>query len=337
MYSSPFHSTDITALRFLVTGGAGFIGSHIAEYLLKHRAGKVLVVDDLSTGREVNMDGFSSDPAFEFVKADVNDFDVMLELCEISDYVIHQAAIGSVPRSIDQPLLSHHSNATGFLSVLEACRRSSVRRLVYASSSSVYGDSAELPKREENTGRPKSPYAVTKVLDELYAGVYSRLHGLEVIGLRYFNIFGSRQYPRGPYAAAIPLFILAAIRGKSPTIFGDGDQSRDFTFVSNAVQANVLALFASEEACGEVYNVACGHAYSLNQVIGELENLTGHALKSVHKAEREGDIKHSMADIGKASKILNYHPDIQLKEGLKQTFEWYRDVYLKESSSSIGQ
>ena len=337
MYSEAFHTIDISTKKFLITGGAGFIGSHLTEYLMTHGAGKVVVLDNLVTGSERNIESYKDSPSFNFVLGDINDHELMLSLCRDSHYVLHQAALGSVPRSIENPLDSHQANATGFLSVLEACRVSGVKRLVYASSSSVYGDSAELPKKEENLGSPKSPYAITKLMDEQYAQLYSRLHGMEITGLRYFNIFGPRQNPNGPYAAAIPLFIIAALNGESIKIFGDGEQTRDFTFVANAVKANMLALFANTETCGKAYNVACGKQYSLNNVLDKISEINGVSIKATYLNEREGDIKHSKADISMIHRAMNFTPDIELEEGLRFSVEWYKKNAQNFSSSPIGQ
>ena len=326
MYESAFHNQDLSTRSFLVTGGAGFIGSHIVEYLIKYNAGKVLVVDDLSTGNKDNIVAFLKEGSFEFHQFDINETEKMTEVLQGIDYVMHQAALGSVPRSIEFPLATHHSNATGFLSVLEACRKAGTKRLIYASSSSVYGDSEILPKEESVIGNPKSPYAISKLMDEYYAQLYGRLHQMEIIGLRYFNIFGPRQNPEGPYAAAIPLFILAALNGERPRVFGDGNQTRDFTFVENAVQANIKALFADSEAVNKVFNIACGGQFSLNELLASIGHLHGQALNPEYLEKRTGDILHSNATIELASEHLDYHPFIQLEEGLKKTMEWYAMV-----------
>jgi len=340
MNEAIYHDTDLSSTRFLITGGAGFIGSHITEYLLHHGAGKVLVVDNLSTGNPKNIEPFSKYDNFDFHQEDVNDFDKVYSFCQQVDYVVHHAALGSVPRSIEDPQSTHHANATGFLSVLEASRKAKVKRLVYASSSSVYGDSEELPKTENHLGNPKSPYAITKLMNEQYARLYSRIHDMEIIGLRYFNIFGPKQNPSGPYAAAIPIFILAALKGETVNVYGDGNQSRDFTFVQNTVQANMKAMFASGDICGTEYNIACGERYSLNDVINIIEELTGKRLNVNYTDKREGDIMHSMANIDKASKILKFNPEIQLKEGMEQSIAWYMknmQGIQSTSSSPIGQ
>lgn len=322
MYNKAFHSGNLSQHSFLVTGGAGFIGSHLVEYLVKYGAGRIVVVDDLSTGNLKNIEAYLDKVTFR--QADVNDITLMEKALEGIDFVLHQAALGSVPRSIKDPLSTHHSNATGFLSMLESSRKSGVKKVVYASSSSVYGDSPELPKVEERIGNPKSPYAITKLMDEKYAELYCKLHGLNIVGLRYFNIFGPRQNPNGPYAAAIPLFILEALSNGRPIVFGDGEQSRDFTFVENAVQANIKALFSTNDSSGQVFNIACGERYSLNEVISTIERITGRKLNTIYKAERGGDIRDSHASIAKAESLLNYHPVVKLEEGLRMTIDWYK-------------
>ncbi|NQX99447.1 MAG: NAD-dependent epimerase/dehydratase family protein, partial [Flavobacteriales bacterium] len=247
MYDTPFHTQDISKSTFLITGGAGFIGSNIVEYLMKYNAGKIVVLDNLSNGYLSNIEQFINQSNFKFIEGDITDLETCKSAMNGIDYISHQAALGSVPRSIENPLATHQANATGFLNVLTAAKDSNVKRIVFASSSSVYGDSKELPKIEENIGRQLSPYAVSKHTKELYAKVFADVYGLDVIGLRYFNIFGPNQNPSGPYAAAIPLFMDAILKNESPYINGDGEQSRDFTFVENAVQANIKALFSEKE------------------------------------------------------------------------------------------
>lgn len=338
MYNIAYHKEDLSKFKFLVTGGAGFIGSNIVEYLLKFNAGKVYVVDNLSTGSIENIQDYERAENFKFIKADINDTSALTEICVNVDFVLHQAALGSVPRSIVDPLSTHAANATGFLSVLEACRKGNVKRLVYASSSSVYGDSVELPKKEDLLGSPKSPYAITKLMDESYAQLYSKLHGMEIIGLRYFNIFGPRQNPKGPYAAAIPLFILSALNGERPKVFGDGEQTRDFTYVENAVQANIKSVFANSGAVKHVFNIACGNQYSLNEVLSLISEITGIEVSIEYAEMREGDILHSMASIDKASSILSYDANVQLKEGMIRAVKWYQDQLIQSSRSRpIGQ
>lgn len=327
MTSTSFHTEDLSKSTFLITGGAGFIGSHLVEYLVNNNAGRVVVVDNLSTGNIDNIYSFIHNSGVEFHQIDINDFEFLKEILSGVDFVLHQAALGSVPRSISEPLATHAANATGFLSVLEACRLCNVKRLVYASSSSVYGDSPELPKVEEKIGKPKSPYAVTKLMDEAYAKLYADMHGLSVTGLRYFNIFGPRQNPNGPYAAAIPLFIIESLKDGKPKVFGDGEQSRDFTYVENAVQANIKALFSENKVAGEVFNIACGERFSLNTILNFISEISSRKLDTSYEAERKGDIKDSHASIQKATELINYIPEVKLKEGLRITWKWYQEKY----------
>lgn len=325
MYQTKFHSEDISKKAFLVTGGAGFIGSNLVEYLIKNNAGKVRVLDNLSEGLKENIEPFLLHPGFEFIKGSITDYNTCLDNCNGIDYVLHQAALGSVPRSIKNPVATNESNVTGFLNILTAAKDSGVKRFVYASSSSVYGDSADLPKREEKIGNPLSPYAVSKVVDELYADVFTRTYKMEIIGLRYFNIFGPRQKPDGPYAAAIPLFMDALLNNKSPFINGDGEQTRDFTFVENAVQANIKALFTNVEgATGQVYNVAVADRISINLLFNTLKKLTGSSIAPTYRQEREGDIRNSLADISKAQKYLGYQPTVNVEKGLEITLNWFK-------------
>lgn len=323
-----FHDGTLNGLSFLVTGGAGFIGSNIVSYLLHHGASKVRVLDNLSNGFLRNLEPFLPNPAFEFLEGDITDPDMCRKACEGIDLVTHQAALGSVPRSISFPQQTHAANATGFLNVLVAARDAGVKRLVYASSSSVYGDLAESPKVETHIGRALSPYAVSKLTNELYASVFTLNYGMKLIGLRYFNVFGPHQDPNGPYAAAIPLFMDALIHRKPAYINGDGGQTRDFTFVENAVQANIRALFTSDpDAFGKVYNVAVGENISINELFTILADIAGSDMKPVHREDRPGDIRNSLADISLAQKHLGYQPKVRLKEGLERTFAWFRTSY----------
>jgi len=325
MYSTPFHTADLSKSTFLVTGGAGFIGSNIVEYLFKHKAGKVVVLDNLATGFEENIRPFMALPNFEFIKGDICNIDDCHKACRGVDYVFHQAALGSVPRSIINPIATHNVNATGFINVLIAARDAKVKRVVYASSSSVYGDSKILPKVEHQIGKQLSPYAVSKMTNELYGEIFAKTYNMEIIGLRYFNIFGPRQNPQGEYAAAIPLFINALLNEQPPPINGDGEQTRDFTFVANAVQANVKAMLTPlENPKGDVFNIAVGERISLNKLINTLKKLTGSTVEPTYRAERAGDIRESLADISKAKTILGYAPAIKTEEGLKHTLEWFR-------------
>lgn len=318
-------NNSIESLSFLITGGAGFIGSHIADYLIQHGAGKVVVVDNLCEGRISNIEHLLKNPNFKFVEADICDESLMLDLCKGIDYVCHQAALGSVPRSLKTPLATNKANVDGFLAVLWAAKENRVKRMVYASSSSVYGDHKSLPKVEHQIGNPLSPYAVSKRVNELYADVFARSYGLEIIGLRYFNIFGPKQNPTGPYAAVVPLFIEGLMNNKAPYINGDGKQTRDFTFVANAVQANIKAMFTQHaDACGKYYNIAVGERISVLDMYEILREYAGSELKALHREERDGDIRDSLADISPAKSLLGYDPQIKMKEGLKQTFDWFK-------------
>ncbi len=325
LYTTPFHSGDLGAYSFLVTGGAGFIGSHIVEYLLRHRAGKVRVLDDFATGFEQNLLPFRENSRFEFIQGDIRNPDDCCRACEGIDFVSHQAALGSVPRSINDPATTNAVNITGFLNMLIAARDAGVKRLVYAASSSTYGDSSLLPKVEDQIGKPLSPYAVTKYVNELYADVFARTYGMKLTGLRYFNVFGPRQSPEGAYAAVIPLLIKSLLTGKSPVIHGDGEQTRDFTFVANAVQANIRALFAPEEAVNQVYNIAVGDRTSLNQLFRLLKRAARSDIEPTYVAPRPGDIRDSLADISKAQRLLGYQPTVKIEEGLKLTLNWFRN------------
>ncbi|MEO5569619.1 MAG: SDR family oxidoreductase [Bacteroidia bacterium] len=325
-YNTAFHSKDITEKSVLVTGGAGFIGSNLVEYLLKYKARKVRVLDNLSNGFMKNIEPFFSNPSFEFINGDITDTETCKKVCEGIHLISHQAALGSVPRSVQFPLATHAANATGFLNMLTAAKDARVEKFIYASSSSVYGDLKTSPKVEHTIGKALSPYAVSKFTNELYAGVFSLNYGMKIIGLRYFNIYGPKQDPNGPYAAAIPLFMDALVNNKTAYINGDGEHSRDFTFVENAVQANVKALFCrNEDAFNKVYNVAVGDNISLNKLFVTLQELTGNNHKPVHREERAGDIKHSQADVSHAKKMLGYDPQIKLKDGLAITLQWFSE------------
>jgi UDP-N-acetylglucosamine 4-epimerase len=313
-------------MRILVTGGAGFIGANLVEYLLKDKqVSLVRVLDNLATGSVKNLEEFFTDPKFEFFEGDIRNYETCLQACNSIDFVSHQAALGSVPRSINDPLTTNEVNITGTLNIFTAAKESAVKRVVYAASSSTYGDHSGLPKVENEIGVPLSPYAVTKYVNELYAQVYARLYGMELIGLRYFNVFGPKQNPQGPYAAVIPLFINAVLTNEPPIINGDGEHSRDFTYVANAVLANVLALFTQNtEAVNQVYNVACGEQTSLNDLFMIIKEIAGSDLVPKYGPERTGDVKHSLADISKAKDSLSYKPIANIKDGLKTTFEYYR-------------
>lgn len=322
------HVKDLSSLSFLVTGGAGFIGSNIVAYLLRHGVGKVRALDNLSEGKPQNIEPFLNLPNFEFIEGDITDAETCMRACSGMNYVTHQAALGSVPRSIETPLKTNAANVTGFLNMLTAAKDSGVNRFVYASSSSVYGDSLRLPKVEEHIGSPLSPYAASKFVNEVYAGVYALNYGMEVIGLRYFNIFGPNQKPDGPYAAVIPLFMDALLKGKSPFINGDGEQSRDFTFVDNAVQANIRALLTDVRgATGQVYNVACGERYTVNELFHTIRELVGSDVQPTYRENRQGDVRDSLADISKARAYLGYEPNVKLREGMDATLRWFKEHY----------
>ncbi|MDP4261638.1 MAG: SDR family oxidoreductase [Bacteroidota bacterium] len=318
-------------MRILVTGGAGFIGCNLAEKLLQDdRVNLVRVLDNLATGSMQNIASLIAHPKFEFVQGDIRHYDTCLAACKGIDLITHQAALGSVPRSIADPLTTNEVNITGTLNVFTAAKERNIKRIVYAASSSTYGDHPGLPKVEDEIGNPLSPYAVTKYVNELYARVYASLYGTEFIGLRYFNIFGPRQNPQGPYAAVIPLFVKGLLENKSPVINGDGSHGRDFTFVDNAVQANILSLFTDNHAAiNQVYNIACGHQTSLLALFNYLKEEAGSTLQPLHGPERKGDVKYSLANISKARQLLGYDPLVSVEEGLKKTFRWYKEESLK--------
>jgi UDP-N-acetylglucosamine 4-epimerase len=314
--------------KILVTGGAGFIGSNLCEALLK-RNNKVVCLDNFLTGKPENIYSFLRDKNFHLIVGDIRCPADCRKACEAVDYVLHEAALGSVPRSIKDPVTTNEVNVSGFLNMLVAARDARVKRFIYAASSSVYGDSATLPKVEEMIGKPLSPYAATKYMNELYAGVFSETGGLATVGLRYFNVFGRRQDPDGAYAAVIPKFIIQLLKHESPLIHGDGSCSRDFTYIENVVQANLLALEAGEDALNTVYNVACGERTSLNQLFAYLkEDLSVYDraiadIEAIHGNNRDGDIPHSLASIEKAGRLLGYHPQYSVREGLREATKWY--------------
>jgi UDP-N-acetylglucosamine 4-epimerase len=312
--------------RIIVTGGAGFIGSNLTEKLLNDpRVAKVRVIDDLSNGYYANIEEFEGHAKFDFVQADICDYAAILELTKGYDLISHQAALGSVPRSIKDPMLTTRVNIDGTVNVLHAAVQNKINRVILACSSSTYGDSSELPKKEERIGRPLSPYAITKFAIELYAEVFKKTYGLDFVGLRYFNVFGPKQSPDNPYAAVIPLFCKAFLEDRQPVINGDGTHSRDFTYVDNAVQANMLALFSDKkEALNQVYNVACGEQTTLNHMIEVLQGVSGKKITSIHGPERPGDVKHSKADISKIKSLLGYSPTILFSDGLRNVYGWYQ-------------
>lgn len=308
---------------FLVTGGAGFIGSNLCEALLKMGL-RVRCLDDLSTGKQANVDLFIHNPKYEFVKGDIKDLDTCMKACEGVTYVLHEAAWGSVPRSIEMPLFYSLNNIQGALNMLEAARQNQVKTFVYASSSSVYGDEEHLPKQEGIEGNLLSPYAVSKRCVEEWAKQYARHYGLKAVGLRYFNVFGRRQDPNGAYAAAIPKFIKMLLNDQQPTIYGDGKQSRDFTYIENVIEANLKACLAPDEANGQIFNVAYGGREYLIDIYYTLTKALDKDIEPLFGPERPGDIKHSNADISKAKRMLGYDPQYNFAKGLNEAIEWYK-------------
>lgn len=309
---------------FLVTGGAGFIGSNLCEVLLS-KGYFVRCLDDLSTGKQENIDLFLQNERYEFIKGDIKNYETCLAACEGVDYVLHQAAWGSVPRSIEMPLFYCMNNITGTVNLLEAARLCGVKKFVYASSSSVYGDEPNLPKREGIEGNRLSPYAVSKFADEEWARQYTLHYGLETYGMRYFNVFGRRQDPNGAYAAVIPRWLKLLIDGKRPTINGDGTQSRDFTYIDNVIEANLKACCAPKEAAGQTYNIAYGGQVDLKQLFSVLVTALGLDIEPIFGPPRVGDVLHSNADISKARKLLGYDPDYSFEQGIQLAIDWYKE------------
>ena len=325
MERKKYHNEDLKRFQFLVTGGAGFIGSNLTSYLL-HFGARVRVLDDFSNGFKKNIKLFESNPNFEFVEGDICNIETCQEVCKGMDYIFHQAALGSVPRSIENPINTNSANIDGFLNMLVAARDHDVKRFVYAASSSTYGDSKALPKIEENIGKPLSPYAVTKLVNELYADVFSKTYDLDCIGLRYFNVFGPKQDPMGAYAAVIPLFIDALMENKSPKIHGDGLQTRDFTFIENVIQMNIKAAFSEVEGTtNQVYNTAVGDRTTVMDLFNSLKSNIGSSLEPEFIPMRQGDVRDSLADISKAKKYLGYEPIVKIDEGLKITLDWFQN------------
>ena len=323
MYKIPYHTEDLSKLNFLITGGAGFIGSNLVEYLLKYKAKKVRVLDNFSNGYQENLNEFKSNPSFELIEGDIRNLQTCIDSMKGMDYVSHQAALGSVPRSINDPATTNEVNITGFLNMMIALKdNKAVRRMVYAASSSTYGDSKNLPKIEHIIGKPLSPYAVTKYVNELYADVFGTTYHTDTIGLRYFNIFGPKQSPKGAYAAVIPLFMQALMNDMPATINGDGEQTRDFTFVENAIQANIKGFFAPKEAGNEVYNIACGDRISVNKLWKSLSKAANKNIDPIYGPPRQGDVRDSLADISKATNLMGYRPQFNIDEGLN--FTWNR-------------
>lgn len=309
---------------FLVTGAAGFIGSNLCEAIL-NKGCKVKALDDLSTGKQENIDLFTDNPNYTFIKGDIKDLETCVKACEGVDYVLHQAAWGSVPRSLEMPLFYNKNNIEGTLNMLEAARQNGVKKFVYASSSSVYGDEPNLPKTEGREGNLLSPYALTKRCDEEWAKLYTKFYGLDTYGMRYFNVFGRRQDPDGAYAAVIPKFLKQLMNGETPTINGDGKQSRDFTYIDNVIEANLKACLAPHEAAGEAFNIAYGGREFLIDIYYGLTKALGVNIEPNFGPDRKGDIKHSNADISKARKLLGYDPDYSFEDGIALAIDWYKE------------
>lgn len=315
--------------KVLITGGAGFIGSNLVGYLLE-KGFYVRVLDNLATGNIENIRPFLSNPNFEFIEGDIRDYSICEKACEGVDVVDHQAALGSVPRSVKDPVTTNAVNIDGFVNMITATKNAGIKRFVYASSSSVYGDEPNLPKVEERIGKPLSPYAVTKFTNEVYADVYAKTYNMEPIGLRYFNIFGPKQDPNGEYAAVIPLFIKSLLADTAPYINGDGEQTRDFTYVENAVQANYLALTVQDTAAyNQAYNIALGERFSVNQMYRDICNNLGKKIDPIYREPRAGDIRNSLADISKAQKLLGYNPQVRFRDGLPKTIDYFIKVFEK--------
>jgi UDP-glucose 4-epimerase len=308
--------------KMVITGGAGFIGSNLGEHLAT-QGYSVSLVDNFSTGREENLSGWADRDNVEVVRIDINETERLAEVFRGARYVFHQAAIPSVPRSIDDPKATNLANICGTLSVLVAARDAGVQRVVAAASSSVYGDIPDLPKQEERRGKPLSPYALSKVVTEEYSRLFYQIYGLETVCLRYFNVFGPRQDPKSAYAAVVPRFTTRLLTGEAPIVFGDGEQTRDFTFITNVIDANWTAA-THPKAVGEVFNIGCGNQTSLNQLLGILSRILEREAKPIYKPARTGDVKHSVADVTKARDMLGYSPAVTLREGLEKVVDWYR-------------
>ncbi|KJD36754.1 Vi polysaccharide biosynthesis protein VipB/TviC [Tamlana sedimentorum] len=323
MYENKYHDQDLSQYSFLVTGGAGFIGSNLVEYLLKYNAKQVVILDNLETGLLSNIEHFIKQENCTFIEGDICDLETCQKAVEGVDFILHQAALGSVPRSIKNPIKTNEVNVTGFLNMLMAAIASpTLIKMVYAASSSTYGDHPDLPKVEDKIGNPLSPYAVTKYINELYANVFNKTYDLQIAGLRYFNVFGPKQQPNGAYAAVIPLFFKGAINNSEVKINGDGEQTRDFTYIENVVQANIKALFAEVDK-HEVYNVAFGERISINKLWETIKAFTNSQASAEYGPTRVGDVKNSLANIEKAKNQLQYNPLFNLQEGLQQALKWY--------------
>lgn len=328
MYEIPYHNTSLEDKTILITGAAGFIGSNIVEYLLKHKVKKVIVLDNFLTGFKINVEPFLRHPNYQFIEGDIRDLEVCKKACEGVDIVCHQAAMGSVPRSVEEPYATTGHNIDGFVNMAFAAHHHGIKRFVYASSSSVYGDEPNLPKVEHRIGKPLSPYAITKLSNELFAENFGRLYEMEFVGFRYFNVFGPRQSPKGAYAAVLPLFADACMHDKEVFINGDGGQTRDFTFIENVVQINIKAMLTTNSAAlNEVYNVGCGGRYTVLELFNGIKDAAGVPNKKpVYRAPRTGDIRDSQADISKAQKLLDYDPQFDFQKGLAITVDYFKSL-----------
>jgi UDP-N-acetylglucosamine 4-epimerase len=321
------HTNSLSGLKILITGGAGFIGSHLAAYFTLNSAQKVVVLDDLSTGFEKNIEPLKSHSNFIFIKGSITDEATCLKVCKNIDVVLHHAALGSVPRSIETPIKTNEVNVSGFVNMLFAAKESGVKKFIYASSSSVYGDDATTPKEESKTGNLLSPYAVSKHTNEKYAAVFSNLYGITTVGLRYFNVFGERQNPDGPYAAVIPKFIASLMLDKAPSIYGTGNNTRDFTYVQNVVRANILCIENEKLPKHVVMNIACGGTISVNEIYNHIANLLGKSnIKAQYLPERPGEIKNSFANISLATQTIGFKPVATLQEGITKTVGWFKNT-----------
>lgn len=316
---------DLSKYSFLVTGGAGFVGCNIVNYLVQHKAGKVRILDNLSTGKISNIEDFLQLDNVEFLEGDIRSFETCEKAVKGMTFVSHQAALGSVPRSIKDPITTNEVNIDGFLNILSAAKNEGIIRLVYAASSSTYGDNEILPKQEDVIGKPLSPYAVTKYVNELYAGVFSRVYDFHTIGLRYFNVFGPFQNPSGAYAAVVPLFISTIQQGKRPIINGTGKTSRDFTFVSNVVQANIKSMLREGLQSERVLNIACGCQTTLIELVDAINAAMGTSIEPVFGEFRKGDVMHSLADITKAKNEINYEPEVSFEQGIRETVWFHKN------------
>jgi UDP-N-acetylglucosamine 4-epimerase len=321
------HTNNLSELKILITGGAGFIGSHLANYFTFNGAQKVVVLDDLSTGFEKNIEPLKSHPNFTFIKGSITDEATCLKACKDIDVVLHHAALGSVPRSIEAPIKTNEVNVSGFVNMLFAAKECEVKKFVYASSSSVYGDDATTPKIESKTGNLLSPYAVSKHTNEKYAAVFSNLYNITTVGLRYFNVFGERQNPNGPYAAVIPKFIASLMENKAPVIYGTGNNTRDFTYVQNVIKANILCIENGQLPKHTVMNIACGGTISVNEIYNHISKLLDKTnIQAQYLPERPGEIKNSFANISLATQTIGFAPVTTLQEGLSKTVSWFKNA-----------